>query len=74
MVRVIVVEPFAHGWAVTQPSIDNSQVFASGAMAEDAAVRLGARLAEAGHAAEVRVYLRDGALAGRFVCPAPQPS
>jgi hypothetical protein len=70
MVRVIVVEPFAHGWAVRQPAIDNSQLFASGAKAEDAALRLGARLANAGEPTEIQVYLRDGALAGRFLCPA----
>jgi hypothetical protein len=70
MVRVIVVEPFAHGWAVKQPSVDNSQVFVSGAKAEDAAMRLGERLANAGLPAEIQVYLRDGALAGRFVCAA----
>ncbi|HEY5288814.1 MAG TPA: hypothetical protein VIJ59_02145 [Caulobacteraceae bacterium] len=69
MVRVIVVEPFAHGWAVRQSSVDNSQVFVSGAKAEDAAKRLGARLADAGQATEIQVYLRDGALGGRFVCP-----
>jgi hypothetical protein len=70
MVRVIVVEPFAHGWAVKQPSVDNSQVFVSGAKAEDAAMRLGERLASVGLPAEIQVYLRDGALAGRFVCAA----
>jgi hypothetical protein len=69
MVRVIVVEPFAHGWAVRQSSVDNSQVFASGAKAEDAAMRLGARLADAGQPAEIQVYVRGGALAGRFLCP-----
>ena len=70
MVRVIVVEPLAHGWAVRQPWVDNSQVFASGAKAEDAARRLGARLATAGVAAEIQVYLRGGALGGRFLCTA----
>jgi hypothetical protein len=70
MVRVIVVEPFAQGWAVRQPSVDNSQVFVSGAKAEDAAMRLGARLADAGQPAEIQVYVRGGALAGRFLCPA----
>ena len=70
MVRVIIVEPLAHGWAVRQPQVDNSQVFASGAKAEDAARRLGARLARAGETTEIRVYLRDGALGGRFLCPA----
>jgi len=69
MVRVIVVEPLAHGWAVRQSSVDNSQVFASGAKAEDAARRLAARLAKAGMAAEIQVYLRGGALGGRFLCP-----
>jgi hypothetical protein len=70
MVSVIVVEPFAQGWAVRQPAVDNSQVFKSGAKAEAAARQLGARLAKAGMPAEIQVYLRDGALAGRFVCAA----
>ena len=70
MVRVIVVEPFAQGWAVRQSAVDNSQLFVSGAKAEDAALRLGARLADAGEPTEIQVYLRDGALAGRFLCPA----
>lgn len=72
MIRVIVVEPLAHGWAVRQPQVDNSQVFTSGAKAEAAARRLGARLADAGETTEIRVYLRNGALGGRFVCPAFQ--
>jgi hypothetical protein len=70
MVRVIVVEPFAQGWAVRQSAADNSQLFVSGAKAEDAAMRLGERLAGAGEATEIQVYLRGGALAGRFLCPA----
>ncbi|MGI8841182.1 MAG: hypothetical protein ACR2F8_10465 [Caulobacteraceae bacterium] len=70
MVKVISVEPLAHGWALRQPAVDNPQVFVSGAKAEDAALRLGARLAAAGDAAEIRIYLRGGALGGRFLCPA----
>jgi hypothetical protein len=70
MVQVISVEPLAGGWAVRQDRVDNPQVFTSGAKAEDAALRLGARLAEAGDPTEIRIYLRDGALGGRFVCPA----
>ena len=66
MVKVISVEPLAQGWALHEPTIDNPQVFASGAKAEDAALRLGARLAAAGAAAEIR------ALGGRFLCPAGQ--
>jgi hypothetical protein len=45
-------------------------VFVSGAKAEDAALRLGTSLANAGEPAEIQVYLRGGALAGRFICPA----
>jgi hypothetical protein len=70
MVKVISVQPMAEGWALHQAAVDNPQVFASGAKAEDAALRLGARLAAAGDAAEIRIYLRGGALGGRFVCPA----
>ena len=70
MPKLIVVEPFAHGWAVRHEDGVVSQVFRSGAKAEAAAHRLGARLALAGIAAEIRVYLRDGVLGGRFLCPA----
>jgi len=70
MVHVIHVEPFAHGWAVKEATVDNPQVFASGAKAEAAALSLGARLADAGDASEVHVYLRDGSLGGRFICQA----
>ena len=72
MVKVISVEPLAHGWALHEETVANPQVFASGAKAEDAALRLGARLAAAGDAAEIRIYLRGGALAARFLCPAGQ--
>ncbi len=70
LVNKIYVEPMAAGWAVRQDLVDNHQVFSSGAKAEDAAMRLASRLAKAGQASEVHVYLRDGALGGRFACPA----
>ena len=70
MIHVISVEPMAEGWAVSQPTIENPQVFVSGAKAEDAARRLGEALRSAGSSSEIRVYTRDGALAGRFVCAA----
>ncbi len=70
MIHVISVEPLADGWAVSQPAIENPQVFASGAKAEDAARRLGERLSQAGAASEIRVYTRDGLLAGRYICAA----
>jgi len=68
MVQVISVEPLRIGWAVRQDGIENPQVFPSGAKAEDAARRLGASLSRDGTPAEVRIWLRDGALGGRFVC------
>jgi acetylornithine/succinyldiaminopimelate/putrescine aminotransferase len=70
MLNVIYVEPMADGWAVRQDEVVNPQVFSSGAKAEEAALRLARRLADAGQASEVQVYLRDGVLGGRFACPA----
>jgi len=68
MVSVISIEPVENGWAVRHPGFENPQLFMSGAKAEDAAMRLGSRLAQSGQPTEVVVYLRDGALAGRRVC------
>jgi hypothetical protein len=69
MVEVIYVEPLAEGWAVRHQSVENPQVFVSGAKAEEAARSLGSRLSQAGAPSEIRVILRDGTLAGRFACP-----
>ncbi|HEY1929351.1 MAG TPA: DUF2188 domain-containing protein [Caulobacteraceae bacterium] len=74
MISTIYVEPLADGWAVRQAEVDNPQVFNSGAKAEDAALRLAKRLARAGKPSEVVVYLRDGAVGGRFACPAEGPN
>lgn len=68
MVQVIAVEPVEGGWTMSPSLADNAQIFISGAKAEDAARRLGARLSNAGSAAEIRIFLRDGTLAGRFLC------
>jgi len=70
MAHRIRVEPLANGWAVRHDDVANPQVFASGAKAESAARSLGARLARTGDATEVEIILRDGSLAGRFLCPA----
>ena len=48
-------------------------LFRSGKTAEAAARDLALRLAEAGEASEVRIYLRDGGLAARFLSPAVAP-
>ena len=53
-----------------QGAVNSPQVFMSGARAEDAAISLGLRLADSGRPAEILVYLRDGALGGRYVYPA----
>ncbi len=68
MHAIIRVEPLVGGWMVRPSDRAQAEVYASGARAEDAALRLGARLARAGQTSEIQVYLRDGALAGRFVC------
>ncbi len=68
MVEVIYVEPLAAGWAVRHDSVENPQVFTSGAKAEAAARSLGGRLSRAGAPSEIRVVLRDGTLGGRFAC------
>ena len=68
--HLIMVEPFGDGWTVRSSQVDNDMPFRSGAAAETAAKALAERLARAGEAAEIRVFLRDGALAARFVSPA----
>jgi hypothetical protein len=70
MTEIIKVEPLGQAWAVRQGVVENPQVFKSGAKAEDAAISLGLRLAGAGRHTEILVYLRDGALGGRYVYPA----
>ncbi len=68
MVRLIQVEPLGDSWAVRSDQIANDMIFRSGREAEAAAKRLGERLAAAGDFAEIRIHIRGGALAGRFVC------
>lgn len=68
-VRVITVKPFLHAWAVDCSGVENPMVYATGGGAEQAARRLGERLAAAGEWVEIRVVLRDGTNGGRFVCP-----
>lgn len=70
MINVISVEPMADGWAVRHPKVGNPQLFLSGARAEETAINLGSRLAEAGQTTEVVIYLRGGLVGGRFICKA----
>jgi hypothetical protein len=68
MVEEISVTPAGDGWTVRHAGAIEPTVFRSGAKAEDAARRLAQAMAEAGHHAEIKIILRDGVVAGRFVC------
>ena len=70
MALLISVAPAEQGWFVRSDVLEADLTFERGGRAEAAARDLAARLAAAGHSAEVRVFLRDGAEAGRFHHPA----
>lgn len=69
-IELIIVKPTPNGWCVARDGIGHGQSFQSGATAEAAARQLGAAIARGGQAAEIRIFLRDGSLAGRFACAA----
>jgi hypothetical protein len=71
MVHIISVHAAEGGWSVTSSSTHNEMMFLSGAKAEQAARKLGEKLAADGQTAEIRIFLRDGSQAARFIC-APQ--
>jgi hypothetical protein len=70
MTRVISVKPAGGGWSVQSDAFDSEMMFLSGAKAEAAARRLAWTLARSGEAAEIHIFLRDGAMAGRLAVPA----
>jgi hypothetical protein len=77
MTELITVAPSHGAWIVERRAKTGPQVFRSGATAEAAARQLGAAIASGGEAAEIQVFLRDGTLADRFLCPAasrPKPA
>jgi hypothetical protein len=71
MAHTITVFPELDWWVVRIGGCENDMRFYSGARAEAAARMLGRRLAAAGDRTEIRLQLRDGALAGRFICAPP---
>ncbi len=73
MIQLIYVEPANGGWSVRSAAIENEQMFRSGAKAEASAKTLAEALSQNGVVAEIRIHLRDGSMAGRFVCPASHP-
>jgi hypothetical protein len=64
MNRIISVQPCGDGWRLCSDGFDGEMMFLSGAKAEAAARRLADTFAQAGDNAEIRIYLRDGHLAG----------
>jgi hypothetical protein len=74
MTRIISVQPLGDGWSVRSDAFDSEMMFLSGAKAEAAARRLAATLAKSGESSEIRIFLRDGRLAGRVVKPAHGPA
>lgn len=67
MALTISVVPVGDAWAVRSPSFENEMLFTAGSKAEAAARALARRYADRGQSAEVAIFLRDGALAGRFL-------
>ena len=72
--RRIAVTALADGWKLTVDDVDNDMIFRSGRDAEHAARRLAERLARAGFWSEIRLHLKDGSLAARFLSPADPSS
>lgn len=67
MALQISVAPAGEGWVLRSEAFDNEIMFPNGGKAEASARSLAQRYARAGRSAEVSIYLRDGALAGRFL-------
>lgn len=74
MAHLISVEPAGEAWTVKADHLANEMMFDTGRQAELSARRLAERLASAGKAAELRIHLRDGSLAGRFIWPPETPA
>jgi hypothetical protein len=66
MTYVISVTPTSAGWTVSGDGVTEEMVFTTGGRAEQAARRLAEGLARSGQMVELRIYLRDGSLAGRM--------
>ena len=74
MALLISVAPAGEGWAVRSDALATDLLFDRGGRAEAAARRIADHYADAGRPAEVRVFLRDGALAGRYLHPSSPAS
>jgi len=71
--KTVSVLPAETGWIVRSDEIANELVFKAGGRAEATARRLAEALAAGGQPVEIRIHLKSGELAGRFLCPANDP-
>jgi hypothetical protein len=71
MRNLVSVRPDGDAWRVESESPCFTHTYDSGARAEEAAVRHAEGRARHGEPTEVRLFLRDGSLAGRFLVCAP---
>jgi hypothetical protein len=69
MALSIRVAPRGDEWLVHADGLADAIVFPAGGKAEAAGRALAERMARQGRTAELRIYLRDGSLAGAFVYP-----
>jgi len=67
MEQTITVTPIPEGWRIKCSAMEHDASFRSGAEAETAAHSLATEIAKAGDTAVIQIFLRDGALGGRYV-------
>jgi xanthine/CO dehydrogenase XdhC/CoxF family maturation factor len=72
MALSICVAPLGDEWLVRAAGLADDSIFTGGGKAEDAARDLASRVAREGRSAELKIYLRDGSLAGAFHYPSRQ--
>jgi hypothetical protein len=65
--HAITVTPISDGWTIKCTARERDLSFRSGAEAEAAAHGLAVEIAEAGDAAVIEIFLRDGTLGGRYI-------
>ena len=66
------VAPVGEEWLVRASGLADDSLYARGGAAEAAARDLASRSAREGRSAELKIYLRDGSLAGAFHYPSRQ--
>ena len=69
MSHTIRVAPAPGGWSVEADGLSAPLMFRSGGRAEAAARNIAQAFAAVGLHSELRVFIRDGSLAGHFICP-----